>query len=175
MSDFDKAIEITLKFEGGLSDHVNDKGGLTKYGISQKAYPGVDIRALTLEKAKEIYKRDYWKPNHCDEMLWPVNLCIFDWAVNSGGFTARMNLQHILKVKTDGKVGSKTLATLNLADPIELSNRLLDKRLENYFVLVDANETQRKFLKGWVRRINELSFIVGKAHGKIHNSQNKTI
>lgn len=175
MNDFDKAIEITLKFEGGLSDHVNDKGGLTKYGISQKAYPGVDIRNLTLEKAKEIYKRDYWTPNHCDEMMWPVNLCIFDWAVNSGGFIARMNLQNILKVKTDGKLGPKTIAALNLADPIELSNKLLDKRLYNYFLIVEESENQRQFLKGWVRRVNELSFIVGKAYGKIYHSQNERI
>ena len=174
MSDFDKAIEITLKFEGGLSDHVNDKGGLTKYGISQKAYPGVDIRALTLEKAKEIYKRDYWAPMHCDEVMWPVNLCLFDHAVNSGVPRVKNIFQYILKVNVDGKIGFRTIASANLADPIDLSKRLLDQRTVNFINIAKNNPDQSNFLLGWIRRVNELYFIVGKAHGKIHNSTNKS-
>ena len=51
--EFNKCIEIVLKFEGGLSDHVEDRGGLTNYGISQKAYPKIDIKKLKLKKKKK--------------------------------------------------------------------------------------------------------------------------
>lgn len=174
MSDFDKAIEITLKFEGGLSDHVNDRGGLTKYGVSQKAYPGIDIRALTLEKAKEIYKRDYWNPCHCNELMWPVNLCMFDHAVNSGVSAAKSFLQDTLKVKVDLKIGPKTIASANLANPIDLSKRLLDARLIRFVSIVKHSPSnQLDFLLGWMRRINELYFIVGRASEQMDSSKDK--
>ena len=59
---FDLAILHILNFEGGLSNHTNDRGGTTKFGISKKSYPNLDISNLTLEQAKDIYKRDYWQP-----------------------------------------------------------------------------------------------------------------
>ena len=49
MSDFDKAFELVIGHEGGLVDHPADPGGLTKYGISKRAYPNLDIRNLTLD------------------------------------------------------------------------------------------------------------------------------
>src|SRR5207302_958519 len=60
MATFDKAIGTVLEHEGGYSFDPNDPGGETKYGISRKAYPGLDVKALTLDQAKAIYKRDYW-------------------------------------------------------------------------------------------------------------------
>ncbi len=169
---FEDAINITLKFEGGLSDIVQDKGGLTKYGISQHSYPGVNIRELTLEKAKEIYKRDFWTPCHCDELLWPINLCLFDWAVNSGPEVAVRFLQRILKVKIDGKLGPKTLASVTLFhDPIEVSKKILEERFNNYLDLVKNNPSNSIFLKGWLKRVNELYFIIGQAYEQINNSK----
>ena len=175
MSDFDRAIEITLKFEGGLSDHVNDKGGLTKYGISANSYPGIDIRTLTLEQAKEIYKRDYWLPLHCDEVMWPVNLCLFDWGVNSGLTRVKRIFQSVLKVGVDGRIGPKTIVAANMANAIDLSKRLLDHRTENFINFAKNSTTQMDFLKGWIRRVNELYFIVGQASEQMDNSKNKRL
>ena len=61
MSDFNKAVEKVLKFEGVLSNDKYDAGGLTKYGISKRMYPSLDIANLTQEQAVAIYKRDYWE------------------------------------------------------------------------------------------------------------------
>lgn len=169
MSDFDKAIEITLKFEGGLSDHVSDKGGLTKYGISLNSYPGVDVKNLTLEKAKEIYKRDYWTPCRCDELPWPLNLCVLDYAINSGKHAAIMALQYIVGLKgaaIDGKIGTKTLSAIVLFHNLnELTKKYLDYRLERLINIIRNNPSQKDFLLGWMRRINELYFIVGQSNG----------
>ena len=54
MSDFNKAVEKVLKFEGVLSNDKYDAGGLTKYGISKRMYPTLDIANLTQEQAKDI-------------------------------------------------------------------------------------------------------------------------
>lgn len=61
MAEFNGAVERTLKFEGILSNDKYDAGGLTKFGISKRAYPKLDIVNLTVEDAKKIYERDYWK------------------------------------------------------------------------------------------------------------------
>lgn len=70
--------------EGGYSADAQDPGGETKYGISKRAYPALDIRNLTLEQAKAIYKRDYWDRMGCDARKWGPALVLFDCAVNQG-------------------------------------------------------------------------------------------
>lgn len=83
-NDFEKAIKFVLKWEGGLTENKNDPGGLTKYGISQKSYPYLDIKGLTLKRAKQIYYENYWLKADCDKISFPLNLIIFDTAVNCG-------------------------------------------------------------------------------------------
>jgi hypothetical protein len=84
---FDKAFEIVVGLEGGYSNDSNDPGGETKYGISKRYNPDIDIKNLTLEQAKQIYLERYWKPSGCDHALYPMDICLFDGAVNpqSGG------------------------------------------------------------------------------------------
>ena len=83
-SDFEKALEFVLKWEGGYSNDPNDPGGETKYGISKRSYPELDISKLTLGQAKEIYYQNYWKKCSCDELPYPFNIIVFDTAVNMG-------------------------------------------------------------------------------------------
>ena len=59
---FDQAIEVILKHEGGYANNPNDSGGETKYGISKRSYPELNIRGLTRDYAKKIYEQDFWKP-----------------------------------------------------------------------------------------------------------------
>ena len=82
--DLDIALKFVLKCEGGLTENKNDPGCLTKYGISQKSYPYLDIKNLTLKKAKQIYYENYWLKADCDKMSFPMNFCIFNCAVNCG-------------------------------------------------------------------------------------------
>ena len=60
MSRFHRCIDFVLCEEGGLSNHPKDPGGLTQFGISQRSYPKLDIRRLTVDAAKAIYQRDFW-------------------------------------------------------------------------------------------------------------------
>jgi len=162
MGDFEVALEFTLAWEGGTSDHASDQGGLTKYGISQRSYPALDVLNLTLEKAKLIYLRDYWNPIRGSELPHPVALVLFDLAVNSGVRTASRALQRVLNVQVDGIIGPKTLAAALQKDSIELAKLIIDSRIKHLSRLVSSNTSQLAFLYGWMRRCAALSFEVGR-------------
>jgi lysozyme family protein len=91
---FDAAFAIVVGVEGGYTNDPQDPGGETKFGISKRAYPELDIANLTIDQAKAIYQRDYWDRCACDTMTWERALCVFDTAVNQGQGTARaLNVQ----------------------------------------------------------------------------------
>ncbi len=82
--DFDQAFRFILKHEGGYSNHPEDPGGETKFGISKRAYPNLDISSLKLHEAKGLYRRDYWNASGADELSFPLDVVHFDTAVNCG-------------------------------------------------------------------------------------------
>lgn len=84
MAEFDKAFDIVIGEEGGYVNDPNDPGGETKFGISKRSYPDVDIPNLSVDAAKAIYLRDYWYRLHLDSEPWAIALLLFDTAVNQG-------------------------------------------------------------------------------------------
>jgi hypothetical protein len=83
-TEWEKAVAFVLRQEGGYIDDPSDAGGRTKYGISQRSYPALDIANLTKAEAKEIYWHDYWLAAGCDRLTWPLSFAHFDAAVNCG-------------------------------------------------------------------------------------------
>lgn len=90
MSFFPQAVALVVGIEAGYDNNPADPGGETKYGISKRAYPDVDIANLTLEQAQAIYQRDYWEALGCDAMPWSLALLVFDCGVNMGLSVARL-------------------------------------------------------------------------------------
>src|SRR4030066_1021631 len=82
MNQFDRAIDLILAEEGGYVIDQLDPGGETKYGISKRAYPEINIPSLTPDQEKDIYMRDYWNPCKCEELPWPLSLLVFQAAIN---------------------------------------------------------------------------------------------
>lgn len=149
---FDDAVAVILAHEGGYVDHPSDPGGETNFGISKRAYPDVDIKALTRDGAAAIYRRDYWARCRCDEMPYGVALCVFDAAVNSGRSRAAKWLQSALgTVDVDGKIGPKTLAAVAAADERTLVEGMIDERLR----FLRGLSTWQTFGRGWTRRVDE--------------------
>jgi len=155
MADFNKAFEKVLKFEGGYVNDKSDSGGETKYGISKKAFPNVDIKNLTLNEAKEIYKKVYWDKIKGDEIKsQKIAELIFDTAVNMGTSFAIKTAQKVLNVKQDGIVGPITLNTLN---NINEDLFIKDYKLARIAKYVDiAKGDKIKFLRGWIKRVLEV-------------------
>ncbi len=148
------SIKIVLHEEGGLVDNFADPGGLTNFGISQRAYPNVDIRNLTVEGATAIYVRDYWQPAHGNDLPWPLCLFVFDHAVNAGVGTAIRMLQALLGVKPDGAFGPASAAALAKADLQQLCESYLVGRIGYYLHLSTAGT----FGVGWCGRVARVAF-----------------
>lgn len=110
MTSFDKAFEILIGHEGGYVNDANDRGGETRYGISKRAYPHIDIANLTLAQAKDIYRNDYWDKAKCSSLPPDLALLVFDAAVNNGASTAIRWLQQAAGVVSDGIIGPQTVA-----------------------------------------------------------------
>jgi lysozyme family protein len=130
---FDQIMAFVLKHEGGYVNDPRDPGGETKYGISKRAYPRVNIKALTLEGAREIYRRDYWdRLGGIEDDL--CRMAAFDTAVNCGI--------------------SRAILWARRAD--EDWKALLQIRRSYYRGLADRRRAMMKYLRGWVNRVDDL-------------------
>ena len=156
---FNQAVQVIFLHEGGYVDHKSDPGGCTNYGISQRAYPEVDIYNLTKERAKHIYLRDYWKPLSL-YMLDNANICLelFDFAVNAGPSRAVKLAQKLAGTKEDGQLGGITANAINKFEG-DFVKVYKHARIIYYESLARNNHNLKMFLKGWLRRVETNYFI----------------
>ena len=150
MSAFEQAFAIVVGTEGGYVDNPNDPGGATKYGVSHRAYPNVDIAALTLDLAHTIYRRDYWNRIRGDDLPPPLALLVFDAAINSGVSRAVMWLQTAVGTVPDGVIGPATLAAVqaHAGRGVAVATEFAAQRA----VFTALLPTFRTFGLGWARR-----------------------
>lgn len=146
---FDEAFKVLIGHEGGYVNDPRDPGGETKFGISKRAWPQVDIKALTLKEAKAIYYANYWLAAGCDKVVGPVRFDLFDAAVNSGVSQAVKWLQEASGVAADGRFGPRTLSAVQACAPLALVARFNGHRLR----FMAALNTWPSFGRGWARRI----------------------
>ena len=149
---FDRAFAKVVSIEGGFIDDPKDPGGATKFGISQRAYPQENIARLTLDRAKEIYRRDYWDKVHGDCIPDPLSCFVFDAAVNHGVKQSIVMLQNALKVTADGIAGQVTINAVKKANK-DVCVRFMTNRAIRYF---QTNNFDR-FGNGWLNRLFILS------------------
>lgn len=157
-------IDLILESEGGYVNDPLDRGGATKYGITQKTLNAwtvakklkpIKARDLPLSTARTIYMEWYLNPCLCANLA--VTLLIFDWGVNSGVMTAIMGLQKILGVKQDGIIGPRTNQAIMEYAPREmLLTRIVNKRHEYYANIIGKDKAQATFAIGWASRITKL-------------------
>lgn len=152
---FTLCINRLLQNEGDLSDNKNDPGKLTRWGISQRSYPTLDIRNLTKESAIAIYKRDFWDLIDLDEAPLGISNQLLDFAVNSGVQTALRALQRAVGVADDGIIGQHTKDAIAKMQDHDIVMRLIAERL----IFMTNCQGWLTFGKGWARRIaSELRF-----------------
>lgn len=168
---FDVAVAFLIdRIEGGAK-LITDSGGKTRYGISQKAYPHLDIESLTRGRAEEIYLADYWAPVRADDLEPGLGLLLFDAAVNAGAPQAVKLLQRVLVVEDDGKVGPVTLAAakryleLGRAGAAELRARYNEIRLRTYEDLARTKPVYHQYLYGWRMRVMRVADYAGHIGG----------
>ena len=154
MAEFKLAIPIVLENEGGYVNDPDDPGGETKYGISKRSYPALDIKNLTVEQATAIYLRDFWQFGG-----------IIDQRVANKLFDAYVNLKHrailyaqqiVFKSLTpDGVYGPETEDALNRADPNAFLTAFRARLSTHYEQRVMLHPEEQKDLEGLLRRANQ--------------------
>lgn len=171
---FDDCMNFVFKWEGGYSDHKCDRGGKTNFGITQATLDMArtvlldapkEVCDLTKEEAKIIYNRFYWGKCACEYLPEPLNLIVFDSAVNCGNSRAVKWLQEVIGTKADGLAGpmTKTLVGTEIGrvGVRDISRRYIDKRRDFYDDIVERHPNQAVFLKGWMNRVDDLEKVAG--------------
>lgn len=153
---FDRAFELVVGLEGGYTNDPRDPGGETKYGLSKRANPDLDIKNLTLDQAKAAYAERYWTPARCDELPWPLGLYVFDAAVNQGGGAEILMLQRAAGVAQDGILGVGTMKAITSADPDELCNLFMAIRALRY----TGTRNFDIYGRGWFKRLFSVARVV---------------
>lgn len=160
---FDKAFELTIDHEGGFTQNHKDPGNWTggkvgvginkgtKYGIAANSYPNEDIKNLTIDRAKQIYKRDYWDKAKCDQLPNGLRFHVFDVSVNSGVSRGIKTLQQALGVSSDGIIGNQTISSANSQNQGDVLFKFYSFRIAFYTSL----STFGTFGKGWMNRVSE--------------------
>lgn len=133
--------------DGGYTNDPVDPGGETKWGISKKSYPDIDIKSLTKEEALIIYEKDYWLKIGADTMEKKLAIACFDSAVNCGVGRTRSWLVELEKEKEKNPQRSESWA----------ARWMIQRRTQYYLDLVKKKPALNKYIKGWLNRVNDLS------------------
>lgn len=155
MSTFNEAFNRLIAHEGGYSNHPSDPGGETMYGITKRVamehgYTG-NMRDLTRDQAKGIYRTAYWDRAKADEYDFAIGFQLFDAAVNHGIGNAVRFLQRAVGAVDDGIVGPNTLRAIRAMSVGDAVMRFNAERLDFYAKLT----TFTSFGRGWTRRVAE--------------------
>lgn len=135
-NNFEKCFAEVLKHEGGFVNHPKDPGGITNLGVTKKTWDewtGEDVspddmKALTPNLVKPLYKNRYWDACRCDDLPSGVDYCVFDTAVNSGRVRATKFLQSVVGAVPDGAIGPVTIASANDKGARLTIEQFIDKR-----------------------------------------------
>lgn len=166
---FELAMTHVAEFEGIYSDDAADRGGPTKYGVCLEFLKGLgtvgdinkdgvinkkDVLAVTKDKAKELFKKNFWTNPKAERFPPVVAMMYFDSAVNCGCKQTNKLLQRAAYTDDDGIVGPKTVTAVNAMNEADLIKRFAQKRRDFYNTLVARRPSQKVFIKGWLRRVN---------------------
>lgn len=152
-------IDDIILREGGdkETNDPKDKGGRTRFGISEAANPKAWADGkVTYDEARSIYEQKYLTGPGFDKISDPkLQALLVDFGVNSGPQLAITKLQEILKVDADGKLGPKTLAAIEKEEPRRLTNKLALARIKMMGRIVKRDPSQLEYINGWLNRAGE--------------------
>lgn len=177
---FARAMEFVGRWEGGKVDDPIDPGGRTAYGVTQAVYsdwlrgqgrPDADVWCIRQDEIDAIYHVRYWQRGRCDLVLEAsenIAIAHFDACVNCGTRQAGRFLQRAINtlrgsavLKVDGWIGPKTLAFIHAAESRAVVRQMIDERAAFYNRLAERKPPLRRFLRGWLNRVNDLRTVTG--------------
>ena len=157
---WNKSFDLVIVNEGGYVDNKLDPGGATNWGCTQAVWEGYighkvsvdDMKALTKEDVKPLYKKRSWDAIHGDAIPSGLDYCLFDCAINSGVNRSAKIIQEIVGVFADGAIGNNTVSAITQLNPVTAINEFCDKRQ----AFLESLKTFPVFGKGWSKRVSEV-------------------
>ncbi len=178
-SSYDEALRRLLVHEGGYTNHPNDPGGPTNFGITIGDYrryvkpdaTAADVRAMRIEDATAIYRSKYWNALRCDALPAGLDYALFDYGVNSGTSRAAKVLQRVVGFPDDGRVSDALLAAVRKRPARDLIAQVCDERL----AFLKRLKTWPVFGAGWGRRVLEVrAAALAMSKGQASATQNSS-
>ena len=163
ITNFDTCLSHVLSSEGGYVNNPKDPGGITNLGCTKTTWEifvghpvsEADMRNLTPEDVKPLYKRKYWDMVSGDLLPEGLDYAVFDAAINSGPGRAAKWLQEAVGVTADGSIGPATLRAVAAKDLQTLISQYNDKRLQ----FLESLPTFSTFGRGWSNRVASVQSI----------------
>lgn len=167
MSDPKKLIDHILKWEGGFVDDPDDSGGATNKGVTIgtfRNYFGKDasvsaLKHMTDSQWYHIYLSGFWNEWRASSITnQSIANIVVDWGWHSGAKNSIRRVQRLFDLSDDGIVGPITLSALNDNCAREVFDTIKRARLAFFDSIVKNKPSQKKFLKGWYNRVNDIHF-----------------
>lgn len=186
MQTIDEMLEVLLKHEGGYTNHPNDRGGPTNWGVTIANYSKYLGRKATIQEVKDmprsvaldIFKTRFFIQPRINELHEGLQPNVFDMSVNAGQTRGIKLLQEVLKIlgypcSVDGKIGPNTKKccenAINNYGWEAINNFYTVRRLEFYFSITRNRPRNASFIRGWTRR--GVSFFVDEEFSDINSKK----
>jgi len=158
---FAECLGITLRHEGGFSNDSRDPGGATNKGVTLATFSLFLGRKATIPELKgitdaqlcTIYRKYFWDRVAGEELPGGLDLCVFDFAVNSGPSRAAKMLQALVGAEPDGVIGHKTVKAVEDYVSRETLPKVIDQYQAKRLHYLQALPTRALFGKGWTKRV----------------------
>ena len=164
----DKSGKLRVDIDGGLNEVENDNGGITKYGISLRFFKNLHPKAtkesiinLTKEEAINLYWNHFYLNFNYDKINnFNLSRKLFLTAVNMGKNRPNRWIQTICNelgsnLVCDGILGNMSIEEINRLSNIKINDikeKFINYQCLEYNKIVEKDITQKKFLKGWIKR-----------------------
>ena len=162
---FEECLKFVLKWEGGYSNHELDAGGETNMGIIQTTYdawrkskglPHASVKDITKAEVAEIYDARYWSESRAKWLKSPLDLVVFDTAVNMGVGRSTEFLSTALGLTPTMKWTQEMSDKIHGANQLALALAICHQRSIFRIRRVLKNPSQQVFLAGWTNRDEDL-------------------